>query len=175
MYAQDVRGGKHRPGQEHKQPQERASTGEQLPGPTCMRAEELYTFACQHGGNETPKAGMITCMLVHRVCPCAYTVHPACRCIPCAGAQPFHTHSCNSIHSQRSPFHVLISIHREVQPPTHRCALKTKYKQIRTGTCKVHIQTCSKMHTHIGAYVYMGRNAVIHAYTELLTLTHMYT
>ena len=72
--------------------------------------------------------------------------------------RPFHTHPCSSAHPQRCPFHVLISIHRDVHP-THKCALKTKCKQTYTGTCKTHIQTCTKMHIYI--------NVCMHTHTQL--------
>lgn len=53
--------------------------------------------------------------------------------------------------------------------PTHRCALRTQYKQIYTGTCKVHIRICTKTHMYIKAHTRM--NVYRDADRELLTLT----
>lgn len=55
---------------------------------------------------------------------------------------------------------------------THKCALKTKYKQVYTGTCKTHIQIRAMMYSDIN--VHMRVHTVIHAYMDLLTLTHMF-
>lgn len=52
---------------------------------------------------------------------------------------------------------------------THKCALKTKYKQVYTGTCKTHIQIQAMMYSDVNVRMRA------HSYPCIYGPTHTYT
>lgn len=130
---------------------------------TCVKGNDTDAYA-----KKPQRCAQRLCMALmhattHQTYRCTYSHYIRTRATPAATKMPV---PCAYKHSQKFS-------------PARKCALKTKYKWIDMGTCKMHIQMSTKMHIYINAHMHANIYMVVHAWSyscfHICTCSQHYT